>query len=253
MVNVKDLRCIENGCTSLAAYRFPSQNKSHCAKHKQIGQIMYAGKKCDECGDVAEYGYRSDNILRKCEAHMEDTMYKLAIQLCIQCQQLEPLNKQSLCIMCVEGRTTRILKQARVKEFFDAKGIKYVTCDAIIDNGECNRLRPDFIIDCVTHYVVVEVDEFQHKKSSYGCEQSRMINIYSALGMETVFIRYNPDKYECGDKKNETEGRRLQTLLRIVNHMMQYKNLMRLHLSVIYLFYDGNDQTLQKVEHTYFN
>jgi hypothetical protein len=240
------------GCDTSASYRYPAKLKSHCAKHKKPGQITSANKKCDECGDAAEYGNATDNVLRKCEEHATNSMYKLAIQICIQCQRLDPLNMQSLCFLCAEGKTTRMLKQTKVKEFFDANKISYKSYDTTVDNGECNKLRPDFVIDCNTHCIVVEVDEFQHKRSNYDCEYPRMINIYSALGMDTVFIRYNPDTYKCGSSKMKTDATRLNTLLQTVNHMKEFENLQGMHLSVIHLFYDGNEQVLQKVDHSYF-
>jgi hypothetical protein len=147
--------------------------------------------------------------------------------------------------MCAEGKTTRLLKQNTVKDFLDANHVNYQSYDKILDNGECNKLRPDFVIDCLTHCIIVEVDENQHKSVSYGCEVSRMINIHGAIGLDTLFIRYNPDKYK--GSKNVTEKDRLDALLRWIQHYSIHSNLNGHHLSTIKLFYDGNNQEIQSI------
>jgi very-short-patch-repair endonuclease len=53
-----------------------------------------------------------------------------------------------------------------------------------------------FLYDCKTHYVVLEVDEEQHRGKTYECDQKRMWEIAQSLGMPSIFIRYNPDKYK---------------------------------------------------------
>ena len=60
--------------------------------------------------------------------------------------------------------------------------------------GACSRRRPDVFIECMTHCIVIECDENQHK--SYGCENKRMMEIFQDVGNRpTVFIRFNPDSY----------------------------------------------------------
>ena len=51
------------------------------------------------------------------------------------------------------------------------------------------------LIDCNTHFIVVEIDEGQHKQYTKECEFSRMSNIYLANGLPTLFIRFNPDDF----------------------------------------------------------
>jgi hypothetical protein len=56
-----------------------------------------------------------------------------------------------------------------------------------------SHIFPDILYDRGTHFIAVEVDEHQHRASSYKCEQQRMLNVIANLGLSCVFIRYNPD------------------------------------------------------------
>ena len=74
--------------------------------------------------------------------------------------------------------------------------------DKIIKN-ECDILnRPDRIYDCNTHFVIVEIDENQHKGKRSSCsrgeagELERMYKIQVATGMNCIFLRFNPDNFK---------------------------------------------------------
>ena len=63
-----------------------------------------------------------------------------------------------------------------------------------IDSG-CSSRRPDVRVECLTHTVIIECDEEQHK--NYSCEEKRTMEIFQDLGNRPlVMIRFNPDKYE---------------------------------------------------------
>ena len=71
--------------------------------------------------------------------------------------------------------------------------------DKVIDDG-CSRRRPDVFIDLLTHVVIVECDETQHRGSSYSCETRRTMELFEDVNRRpTVFIRFNPDTYRVGD------------------------------------------------------
>jgi hypothetical protein len=86
-----------------------------------------------------------------------------------------------------------LAKQLRVKNILEENNILYEAYDSIVGDQGCSKKRPDFVIDAGTHKVVLEVDEYQHKKGEYNCEVKRMRDITQALGIPTLFIRYNPD------------------------------------------------------------
>ena len=61
--------------------------------------------------------------------------------------------------------------------------------------GGCSNRRPDVRIECLTHTLIIECDENQHKYTS--CEEKRMMELFQDLGdRPLVMIRFNPDGYD---------------------------------------------------------
>ena len=130
--------------------------------------------------------------------------------------------------------------------------------DKIIDGG-CSKKRPDIFLELLTHSIIIEIDENQHKTYD-NCEIKRINLLFEDLGdRHIVFIRFNPDDYlnknnkkftSCWgidrnglssvkkSKKNEWEHR-LDTLKSLVD---RYLNIDEIDLSEPitneYLFYD---------------
>lgn len=98
------------------------------------------------------------------------------------------------------------------------------------------------VFDAGTHFVVLEVDEHQHKFSGYSCdcEQVRMVNITQTLQLPTIFIRYNPDTYKPGGGGGSVvrEKQRLYELVKVLTYFIQ-RNVDDI-CAVVYLFYDGH-------------
>ena len=71
--------------------------------------------------------------------------------------------------------------------------------DRPIDGG-CSKRKPDLLLDCLTHSIVIEIDENQHE--DYKCENKRMMQIFKDLGdRPLVVIRFNPDQYKIQGRK----------------------------------------------------
>lgn len=102
--------------------------------------------------------------------------------------------------------------------------MEFYLYEKMIEGGACGRERPDMVFDAGTHFVVNEVDEYQHKFSGYSCdcEQTRMVNVTQALQLPTVFIRYNPDSYtpKAGGRQL-TQGQRLSVLAKVLQQQMR--------------------------------
>jgi len=65
--------------------------------------------------------------------------------------------------------------------------------DKKIDNG-CSLKRPDVRIECFTHTIIIECDEYSHK--NYTCESKRIMELFKDLGNRPlVVLRFNPDNY----------------------------------------------------------
>ena len=72
-------------------------------------------------------------------------------------------------------------KQLQVKYILDKNNILYEVYDFIVKDDVCLKKCSDFVIDADTHKVVLEVDEYQHKKGEYNCKVKRMWDISQAL------------------------------------------------------------------------
>ena len=77
--------------------------------------------------------------------------------------------------------------------------LKKIYPDMILDqtvSGGCSRRRPDGLLDCLTHVIIVEIDEDQHIGYNCLCDNRRTMELFTDLGHRPlVFIRLNPDGY----------------------------------------------------------
>jgi hypothetical protein len=116
----------------------------------------------------------------------------------------------------------------------------------------CSKKRPDFQVQTEWGTVIVEVDEFQHKRKNYSCEceLTRMKQIYYDVGTShLLFIRYNPDSYKPLEERKQIHCNfREEILIKLVQHFSKVANKPADNLSVLYLFYDGHVENEFKPE-----
>ncbi|CAI2182283.1 5961_t:CDS:2 [Funneliformis geosporum] len=217
MVNVIGPKCNNVNCQKRALYGIPGYKMSRCFIHKDKGMISHSSRLCmiSDCKKLATHGLSNPT---RCEKHFTDNMVDLVQKICSNCGLLDILLQDQKCAECstyAEAKTrVRLSKQLRVKYILDENNILYEAYDSIVGDGVCSKKRPDFVIDADTHKVVLEVDEYQHKKGEYNCEVKRMWDIVQALGIPTLFIRYNPDSYMFnGITKDSNDRERKQELL----------------------------------------
>lgn len=241
MIDVTVKYCDE--CNKVTAgFGIPGHPPTRCSRHKTTGMIRDPNKKCitKPCGKIALYGI-SNQI--HCEKHKEDGEYNLVERDCKLCGLPMILNDNELCGFCDPTmiKKFQLAKQKEIKTLLDNKKYKYILYDQPVDL-QCNRLRPDFVFECAGHCVVLEVDENQH--TVYKCERNRMINISQALGIKTIFIRYNPDKFKSDKVTKElTKLQRQFKLIKVLDSMLKQDHEKLEFLSVVYLFYDNYDPT----------
>jgi hypothetical protein len=169
----------------------------------------------------------------------------LGIDTCTMCG-LDDILTNGKCNTCDPSiiQIRRHAKENRVKDVLSVAGIKFVH-DKMLEGTNCGRERPDFQIDCGTHFVYVEVDEHQHNSYACVCEQTRMINLVEVRGIPVRFIRYNPDAYEPikGQREVKLEQRE-KKLVEYVKYAMKHSP-QDVFANVLYLFYDEYDTTSQ--------
>jgi hypothetical protein len=80
-------------------------------------------------------------------------------------------------------------------------------CDRILKGG-CSWKRGDMIVDLLTHVIIIECDENQHKYTT-SCEHKRMMKLSEDVAHRPIiFIRFNPDGYTvCGKKIKSCWGK----------------------------------------------
>jgi hypothetical protein len=263
MLNIKNKICEFKSCNIQSSYGLPGTSKTHCAKHKKPGMIKNPTKRCStkDCKEYATHGFK-DPVF--CENHAEKDHYNLCERKCTNqsCpypERLDILNREGLCVtFCSLIKRDQMMKtHIKKKEEFIGNLLKTEIKqelshrDQIIDSS-CSKVRPDFVFDCGTHFVIIEVDEHQHKSYS-NCgstveerqkmENKRMFMIFQSFGGPRVaFIRYNPDVFRVNDKVvTMGDQKRHKCLLQWVKHYL--KNQPENPLEVKYLFYDGYDES----------
>ena len=167
MVNVTAKRCEAHGCTIIAAHGVPGVDKRPrwCAGHCPPGAENLTSKRCAAPGcHVTVHG---GNVY--CANH--DTEHK---------------------------RNTRV-RENQVANYLRDAGLHWTAWNKQLPETACGRYRPDFAYELPTHVVIVEVDEMQHARPGYGCDNARMLDVFGAYGgLPVVFLRFNPDAFALG-------------------------------------------------------
>ena len=168
--------------------------------------IIYPRKRCSHasCNNTSTHEHNNE---RMCETHAPPGALNLALAECSSCHLLYVLTN-GLCANCDPDaiKCATHAKELATKAILDLAGLQYISHDRIIDGGVCIKSRPDFVFDAGTHMVCLEVDEHQHKSYPCLCEQQRMVNISQAMGMPTLFLRFNPDRFTDPSGRTSTMG-----------------------------------------------
>ena len=246
MIDVKSKTCEVDGCTTQTRYGFLDKQRSHCSTHKQKGMITSPTKPC-QTTSCKQLGTHESNGTRFCEEHAPPNAENLGIATCTSCG-LDDILTNGKCNTCdpTIQKIRQHAKENRIKDILTAAGFTFIH-DKMLEGPLCGRERPDFQIDCGSHFVYIEVDEHQHQSYACECEQTRMINLVEVRGIPVRWIRYNPDCYEpIKGQRYITQEKREKKLIEYVtyaiNHTPQEDGVLS---NVVYLFYDEYDTTEQ--------
>ena len=113
-----------------------------------------------------------------------------------------------------------------IKYLFEGSNIPFIHNKKVSPSG--SKYRPDFLIKSKFGYLIVEVDEYQHKIGKYSdnTEETRMINIYQDIQRfsidnpeqhsksEVLFIKYNPNNYQGIQHDTKNRNNYLYILVR---------------------------------------
>ena len=248
-VDVVNKRCEGLNCRTSARFGHPGQPALRCAVHKAKDMIFRPRMMCHTTG-CRELGTHLEPTRKRrfCETHAPEGSTDFVQRLCAACGLTEVLGPEGRCAACDPVRRAAYLKakELEVKAWLDAAGIRYDSHDRMVERGACVKYRPDFLIyvNGGVYALVLEVDERQH--GNYECELVRMLNIAQALGVPTVFLRFNPDAYEPKAGKAVPLASRREPLLRWISWLLSPEGdgnpaLRGNFCEVRKLFFDGCD------------
>ena len=268
MIDVTHKMC--NKCNNTQpSYNYKYEKKAlYCRKCALSDMINIKSKMCIKCNNTQPiYNYKNEKKALYCVSCKLTNMVNIKDKMCkTELCYTQIKNKyKGYCLRCFiyNFPDSKIIRdygtrEAKVSEFIkESYKDLNITYNKIIDGG-CSSHRPDIFIDCLTHSVIIEVDEHQHKNGktyNHECELRRLNNLFTDLAdRPIVFIRFNPDSYinkknklvkSCFEytedkglpKATKTLKPRLKKLKEVID-----KNLTKVpneNITKIKLYYDG--------------
>jgi hypothetical protein len=228
--------CIEDKCSEEAYYNVKHNNNGiYCNLHKKENMCSNKNKTCkyEDCLIDAYFGTKEDPR-QYCSSHKEIFMYDYTSKTCSNCNLYQVRKNPNLCSYCNPNKYKKT-KEMKVINYLNKNNIQFIHNKSI--GYLCGNFKPDILIDCNTHFIIVEVDEGQHRQYTKECEFARMSNIYLANGLPTIFIRFNPDNFKVNNIRNQTKiETRLNKLLKIIKEYQNKENINFIEL--LYLYFD---------------
>lgn len=183
-----------------------------CFQHKANNMVNVKYKTCfvSDCYKLPSFNYEN-NLPMYCKDHKEPGMIDVKSKLCHTelCTNYAYHKKfQGYCFYCFVNTfpDEPIVRNYKIKErhVTDFLREKFPDLKFIFDRtaGGCSLRRADVYIDLITHVIIIEIDEDQHRYYSTTCEMQRLNELYEDFGCRPIiFIRFNPDGYVLGSKK----------------------------------------------------
>lgn len=277
MKNVNEKRsCQEDGCTKRPTFGTTFKKPTHCKAHIEEGMHNVVDIPCkhDGCHTLPTYGTEDGKAIY-CKEHMEEGMRDVRNPRCKVCNitRIKGTKYRGHCLVCFMNTfpDEPVARNYKVKERHVTNHLMLIisshkTLNQLLNDpatkpvydkkiqGGCSSKRGDVVIDCLTHVIVIECDENQHKASS--CEDKRIMTLFQDMGNRPmVVIRFNPDKYKRADGRkmpscftyNEKGICRLEHIDDWESRLDRLDEALTCHvktipeqeLTIVKLFYDG--------------
>jgi hypothetical protein len=218
MLDVNHSKCDESGCPHRPYFGLEKGKPTHFDIHKRPGADNVVSQRCALCESISpSFGPPGSKSGTHCATHRLHGYVNLQQNPCSSCGLPYFIKKGALCRNCdPEVQRNKHLREEIIRTFLSARfaGLEY-RHDKGIPDRFCKevRSRPDFLFDCHTHLVELEVDQFEHRNYEESCELARQYNIVAATGLPVHFIRYNPDSFSIDGKKVRLGEKRRHALL----------------------------------------
>ena len=238
MIDIITKKC---KCGKRMYFGYPDDKRpTACNTCKLDGMINIRDKKC-KCGKRMLFGNPDAKRPTACSTCKLDGMIDIISKKCISCGLFNVNKKPYMCSYCIpSSKKKQFTKEMVVVNFLrDCNEIPNFIHNKSIGRV-CGNFRPDILIDCNSYFIVVEIDEDQHKSYPHSCEIARMFNIEQSLGLRTHFIRYNPDRHtHNGCLKRVLTTERLKTLRDRIKTLINTKPIFtNRSISIETMYYD---------------
>ncbi len=208
MFDVINKRCSHPDCQSRPAFGLKLKKATHCKEHAGKGMFDVISKRCahPDCQKIPSFGLELKKATH-CKTHASEGMFDVSHKRCITCDSTTMNRKyKPNCARChfyLHPDDPRI-RNYKVKEHAFMLALQKSHPEMVLDqtvSGGCSKRRPDGLLDCLTHSIIVEIDEDQHVGYESMCDNRRTMELFSDLGRRPIiFIRLNPDKYSLDGK-----------------------------------------------------
>jgi hypothetical protein len=180
-----------------------------------------------------------------CNSHIPDEKYGMIIKrLCKYCDIKD--DSTFVCKDCKKIQNKKEWSIVRyLRKTIDTK-FEY-NSSKMLDG--CSKKRPDIYFDLITHCLIVEIDEHQHRTYEDICECARINEIVNGIGGKPVIIiRYNPDIVKNnGKKQNISQSDRIDLLINTIKEELS-KSYETFIVKIILLYYDDNYEIYQHIK-----
>ncbi len=223
MIDIVNKRCLEPDCTTRPSYGLPDDKRAtYCKSHALEDMIDIVNKRCldPDCTTKPSYGLSDDKRATYCKSHASDDMIDIVSKRCETCNSTTMNPKYnpncSRCHFYLNPDDPRITNYktkedtymyALLEKLRERSSPEYSVLlsqfklDKTIDGG-CSRRRPDGFLDLLTHVIIIEIDENEHKSYDDTCNNRRTMELSQDVGHRPiVFIRLNPDGYTLDGKR----------------------------------------------------
>jgi hypothetical protein len=196
---VTNKQCGYNGCKAFASHGYPDSNPIRCNDCQMPGMIdLYKFNACTESNCKQQYDYLV-NGQKKCDDHTPNEFKNQFTRKCGYCNY-PYATADYKCPTCRKNKkrieqaiVDEIRKQPENYEFKHDKPLSKLI-----------RIRPDMLFEIkhnntiadshIKSYIIVEIDEEDHRKHTFEEEVARIRIIHEALGAPYLaVIRFNPD------------------------------------------------------------
>jgi hypothetical protein len=211
MKNVVSKQCEIADCNTQPNFGLLPKKATHCKKHGEpLGMKNVSNRQCEifDCNTQPSFGLKL-NKATHCQKHGESLgMKDVVSKRCETCESTTMNSKYkpncAACHFYLNPDDPRI-RNYKTKEQAFMSPLQNKYPEMILDRvvvGGCSKRRPDGLLDCLTHSVIIEIDEDRHVGYESICDNKRTMELFVDLGNRPiVFVRLNPDAYTLDNKR----------------------------------------------------